>query len=69
MSKTKGLIEKKFLSMDNSALKAGGVEDEDLRSGTERRHFSYTAYIPERRSGKDRRLGYIESRGQDHKTI
>ena len=66
MSKTKGLIEKKILSMDNSALKAGGLEDEDLRSGTERRHFSYTAYIPERRSGKDRRSDYIEGRRQGH---
>lgn len=27
----------------------------DLRLGIERRIFTYTAYIPERRSGKDRR--------------
>ena len=27
----------------------------DMRLGIERRRFSYTAYIPERRSGKDRR--------------
>lgn len=26
------------------------------RSGVDRRQFSYTAYIPERRSGKDRRI-------------
>jgi hypothetical protein len=28
----------------------------DRRSGKERRQFSYTAYIPERRCGKDRRI-------------
>jgi hypothetical protein len=28
------------------------------RSGTERRKFEYTAYIPERRSGRDRRKGF-----------
>jgi len=30
---------------------------DDRRSGMERRQFHYTAYIPERRSGKDRRCG------------
>ena len=29
----------------------------ERRSGIERRQFSYTQHIPERRSGKDRRLG------------
>ena len=52
MSKT---LEKKVLPTDNSALKAGVSKDEDLRSGNERRKFLYTAYIPDRRSGKDRR--------------
>ena len=28
----------------------------DRRSGVERRKFDYTTYIPERRSGKDRRI-------------
>ena len=28
------------------------------RSGIERRKFSYTAFIPERRSGRDRRKGF-----------
>jgi hypothetical protein len=28
----------------------------DRRSGGERRQFSYTVYIPERRCGKDRRI-------------
>lgn len=29
----------------------------DRRSGVDRRQFSYTGYIPERRSGHDRRSG------------
>lgn len=28
------------------------------RSGIERQQFSYTAHIPERRSGKERRSGF-----------
>ena len=40
------------------------VESEDQRQERERRTFSYTAYIPERRSGKNRRkkswFGYDE---------
>lgn len=28
------------------------------RSGTDRRKFQYTAYIPEKRSGRDRRKGF-----------
>jgi hypothetical protein len=33
-------------------------DNADGRSGIERRKFSYTAFIPERRSGKDRRKGF-----------
>ena len=34
------------------------IEDnEESRIGIERRQFSYTAHIPERRSGNDRRKG------------
>lgn len=29
----------------------------DRRSGVEMRRFTYTIYVPERRSGKDRRSG------------
>jgi hypothetical protein len=28
------------------------------RSGGDRRKFQYTAYIPEKRSGRDRRIGF-----------
>lgn len=34
---------------------AGPTNEGDRRSGFDRREFSYTAYLPERRSGKDRR--------------
>jgi hypothetical protein len=33
-------------------------ENGGRRSGIERRQFSYVQYIPERRSGKDRRSGF-----------
>ena len=38
--------------MKHALLDNGG-----RRSGFDRREFSYTAYIPERRSGKERRSG------------
>ncbi len=31
--------------------------ERDRRTGLDRRHFSYTDHIPERRSGQDRRTG------------
>ena len=36
-------------------------DNEENRTGIERRQFSYTAYIPERRSGKERR-NWVERR-------
>ena len=33
------------------------TENMDRRLGINRREFTYTAYLPERRSGKDRRGG------------
>ena len=47
-------------SQEKSHLMAKG----DRRSGKDRRRFSYTAYIPERRSGKDRRSG--KNRGRTY---
>ncbi len=32
-------------------------DNEDCRSGTDRRTYTYTEYFPERRSGYDRRFG------------
>lgn len=44
-------------------LKISEETMEEKRSDSERRTFTYSAYIPERRSGKDRRdnsrYGYI----------
>ena len=37
---------------------------DDRRSGMDRQQFSYTAYIPERRCGKDRRVK--KSRGKTY---
>ena len=37
-----------------NALKS---DNDGRRSGAERRNFSYTYYIPERRNGQDRRMG------------
>jgi len=39
---------------DNTKLKPTKING-GTRSGIDRRQFTYTAYIPERRSGKDRR--------------
>jgi hypothetical protein len=43
--------------MTDSQEKFNFVAKVDRRSGKDRRQFSYTAYIPERRSGTDRRKG------------
>jgi hypothetical protein len=40
-------------NMKNTSKDKGG-----RRSGIERRQFSYDEYLPERRSGKDRRSGF-----------
>lgn len=37
------------------------------RSGVERRSFSYSGHIPERRSGKDRRSGLDRRSGRDRR--
>ena len=34
------------------------IDKGGTRSGTDRRKFQYTAYIPERRLGRDRRKGF-----------
>jgi hypothetical protein len=41
----------------------------DRRSGKDRRQFSYTAYIPERRSGTDRRKGKNEKSSFDPQCV
>ena len=43
------MLKNKELDMDDN----GGT-----RTGTDRRKFQYTAYIPEKRSGRDRRKGF-----------
>ena len=46
---------KKVFGQDIKTLTKKRIEK---RSGIERRQFSYTGYIPERRSGKNRRNGF-----------
>ena len=43
------------IKMTDSQEKSHLTAEVDRRSGRDRRQFFYTAYIPERRSGKDRR--------------
>ncbi len=43
--------------MDESIQKIMFLDNGGRRSGVDRRQFSYTSYIPERRSGEDRRKG------------
>ena len=50
--------------MTDSQEKSHWMDKVDLRSGKDRRQFSYTAYIPERRCGEDRRSR--KSRGRTY---
>ena len=50
--------------MTDSKKEPQWVTKVDRRSDADRRQFSYTAFIPERRSGKGRRIK--ESRGKTY---
>ena len=50
--------------MKNSLPDNGGRR---LGIGIDRRQFSYTAHIPERRSGKEIRSGSIEDQNQEYR--
>jgi hypothetical protein len=47
MEKNENDILERLISLDNGGRRSGG----------DRRNYSYTLHIPERRSGKDRRSG------------
>ncbi len=51
--------------MTDSQGKLNFMAKVDRRSGKDRRQFSYTAHIPERRSGTDRRKGKNEKSSFD----
>lgn len=53
---TMALIDKD-LTMDETVQKIIFLDNGGRRSGVDRRQFSYTSYIPERRRGGDRRKG------------
>ena len=44
--------------MNNADRELKMTDNGGTRSRTDRRKFQYTAYIPERRSGRDRRKGF-----------
>jgi hypothetical protein len=46
------------LTVEGDGQPLGGVDrfGGERRSGIKRRYFSYTVYIPERRSGRERRI-------------
>jgi len=45
------------------------TENGGRRSGIDRRGFSFTAYLPERRSGKDRRTGFDRRSGIERRNL
>ena len=45
------------------------AENGSRRSGIDRRGFSFTAYLPERRSGKDRRTGFNRRSGIERRSL
>ncbi len=50
----KGLPTKKMW-LEKAATNAQKARNEDRRTGLERRRFSYTDHVPDKRSGLDRR--------------
>ena len=48
-------IQTKFIYMNQDK----SHDNEDRRSGTDRRHFSFNLHIPERRDGFDRRKSTV----------
>jgi hypothetical protein len=50
------------IKMTDSKKVSNWMAKNDRRSGVDRRKFSYTFYIPERRCGKDRRSGKSTAR-------
>ena len=55
-------------------MESGLIDNGGRRSGIDRRYFSYTGHIPERReesgrrSGQDRRTGENRRRGEDRRS-
>ena len=52
----KNFAVKAFKDLQRSNMISDQNDKRDTRSGIERRRFLYTAHIPERRRGKDRRI-------------
>ena len=50
-------MKEKFVKGDEPVTATNQIGVNDRRKNTDRRHFTYTFYIPERRNGGDRRCG------------
>ena len=53
--------------MSDSRMEQGLRDNGGRRSGVDRRQFSYTNYIPERRAGEDRRSRLDRRCGEDRR--
>ena len=57
------IINQRALYMSDANKEKIKKDNKDKRSGTDRRKFQYTACIPERRTGEDRRRQLVRERG------
>ena len=55
--------------MSDSRMEQGLRDNGGRRSGVDRRQFSYTDHIPERRAGEDRRSRADRRCGEDRRTV
>jgi len=53
--------------MRNAILETKIINTGERRLGIDRRQFSYTDYVPERRSSKERRKGFDRRSGFDRR--
>ena len=58
---------RKTLHMISTIENSQSNEKENRRTGIDRREFSYTHYLPERRGGKDRRRDKDENSASEKK--
>jgi len=57
------------MDVSDSRMEQGLRDNGGRRSGVDRRQFSYTDHIPERRAGEDRRSRADRRCGEDRRTV
>jgi hypothetical protein len=57
------ILAKQYLTRRVGAMEAKRWDDGDRRSGMDRRQFSYSGHMPERRTGEERRRGTDRRQG------